>query len=200
MDTVLIVDDDPAIRDIFSTYLEMSGFKVLTASGGIPCLDLLKTESPDIILLDLMMEPMDGWETLQAIRRNLKACYSPVIIITGKHPVPEDILLYGGFIEDFIVKPVDFQKVVASLHRIIVYVRHMDNEINRIKNQIPDPGLLDEYTRLLRLVNVVHHLGKRLRDASLADRVSLSLQEERLLTLHRKLGMPDSLLEQDFGN
>ena len=68
MDTVLIVDDDPAIREIFTVYLEMEGYRILAAAGGMECLDLLKTQKPDLILLDMMMEPMDGWETLLAIR------------------------------------------------------------------------------------------------------------------------------------
>jgi two-component system OmpR family response regulator len=115
MDTVLIVDDDPAIREIFSRYVEMGGYKVLAADGGSGCLEILKEHTPDIILLDLMMEPMDGWETLLAIRATASARQVPVIIITGKHPAPEDIQLYGSLIEDYVGKPVDFRMVVKSL-------------------------------------------------------------------------------------
>jgi two-component system, OmpR family, response regulator len=199
MDTVLIVDDDPAIREIFSTYLEMGGYRVLAAAGGADCLELLKTHNPDIILLDLMMEPMDGWETLLAIRKNNPSCGSPVIIITGKHPVPGEILQYGGYIEDFIQKPVDFKQVVISLNRIIAKERDRDREINRIEADLSDPQLLGEYLCLLRLVGVVRSLCKRLRDHSLTDCIPLTAQEERLLVLHRKLGLPDTLLDREAG-
>jgi two-component system OmpR family response regulator len=63
MDTILIVDDEPAIREIFTAYLERGGYTSLAVAGGMECLETLKTQKPDLILLDLMMEPMDGWET-----------------------------------------------------------------------------------------------------------------------------------------
>ena len=59
----------------------------------------------------------------------------PVIIITGKPPVPEEISQYGILIEDYIVKPVDFSRIVQSLHHIIEIDRDMKREINRIKTE-----------------------------------------------------------------
>ncbi len=199
MDSVLIVDDEPAIREIFTVYLEMGGYKFLAVTGGMECLELLKTQKPDLILLDLMMEPMDGWETLLAIRHNPPSSQIPVIIITGKKPTPEDILQYGGLIEDFIVKPVDFKMIAESFHRIIEKDRELYREIDRIKNGEKDPELLSEYTRLLRLVRVAHNLKKRLKDPPSADRIPLKKLEEQLQWLHKKLGFPDHLLEQDEG-
>jgi two-component system OmpR family response regulator len=196
-DTILIVDDDPAIREIFTLYLESVGYKILTAPGGMECLEMLKTQKPDLVLLDLMMEPMDGWETLLAIRHNPSPCYVPVIIITGKQPVPEEILQYGVLIEDFIVKPVDFKRIAESLHCIIEKDRDLGREIDRVKTGEQDPELLGEYTRLLRLVGVVHNLKKRLKNPLWADRIPLKQQEERLQWLHKKLGLPDRLLEWD---
>lgn len=199
MDTILVVDDDPAIREIFCAYLGMHGFTALAAAGGAECLDLLKTRKPDLILLDLMMEPMDGWETLLAIRHNPSYHDIPVIIITGKQPAPEEIVQYGGFIEDFILKPVDFTLVVACLNRIIEKDRDLQREIDRIRNDNPDQELLDEYIRLLRFIRGAHTLKKRYRDRQWADRITLARQEERLLQLHKKFNMPDYLLERDEG-
>jgi len=199
MDAVLIVDDEPAIREIFTVYLEMGGYKSLTATGGMECLELLKTQKPDIILLDLMMEPMDGLETLLAIRHYPPSSQIPVIIITGKQPTPEDILQYGGLIENFIVKPVDFKMIAESFHRIIEKNRELGREIDRIKNGEQDPELLSEYTRLLRLVRVAHNLKKRLKDRQWADRIPLKKLEERLQWLHKKLGFTDRLLQRDEG-
>jgi CheY-like chemotaxis protein len=199
MDTVLIVDDEPAIREIFTVYLEMGGYKSHAVTGGMECLELLKTQKPDLILLDLMMEPMDGWETLFAIRHYTPSSQIPVIIITGKPPTPEDILQYGGLIEDFIVKPVDFKMIAESFHRIIEKDRELGHEIDRIKSGEQDPELLSEYTRLLRLVRVANNLEKRLKDRQSADRIPLKKLEERLQWLHKKLGFPDRLLELDEG-
>jgi CheY-like chemotaxis protein len=198
-DTILIVDDDPDIREIFTAYLEMAGYKILTAPGGIECLEMLKTQIPDLVLLDLMMEPMDGWETLLALRNNPSTVIIPVIIITGKQPDPEEILQYGVLIEAFIVKPVDFKRIAESLHCIIEKDRDLGREIDRVKTGEQDPELLGEYTRLLRLVGVVRNLKKRLKDPLWADRIPLKQQEERLQWLHKKLGCSDLLLERDWG-
>jgi CheY-like chemotaxis protein len=199
MDTILIVDDDAAIREIFTIYLDMGGYRIITATNGRECMDILKTQIPDLILLDMMMEPMDGWETLLAIRSCPASCYIPVIIITGKQPVPQDILEFGGLIEDFIVKPVDFKLIVPSLHRIIEKDKDLGREIDRIKGAGQETELLNEYTRLLRLVRVSHSLKKRLKDSMWTDRAPLKKQEERLQHLHKKMGFPDSLLEWEVG-
>lgn len=200
METIMVVDDDPAIREIFCAYLGMHGYATIAAAGGAECLDLLKARTPDLILLDLMMEPMDGWETLLTIRHTPSDRDIPVIIITGKQPAPDEIIQYGGFIEDFILKPVDFTQVVACLDRIIEKDRDLHREIDRIRNDTPDPELLDEYTRLLRFIRGAHTLKKRYRDRQWADRIPLARQEERLLLLHKKFHMPDSLLERDEGS
>jgi two-component system, OmpR family, response regulator len=199
MDTVLIVDDDPAIREIFTAYLGMGGYRVLEASGGPACLDLLTAHKPDIILLDMMMEPMDGWETLLAIRHDPSTSHIPVIIITGKSPAPEEILKYGGLIEDFIVKPIDFNRIVRSLQGIIANDRDLVRETERLKKWGEEPELLDEYQSLLRLVRVAHNLELRFRGRPWAERLALSVPEERLQLLHKKLGFPDRFLEPGGG-
>jgi two-component system OmpR family response regulator len=195
MDTVLIVDDDPAIREIFTVYLEDGGYTSLAASGGPECLELLKTQKPDLILLDMMMEPMDGWETLLAVRNYPPSHTIPVIIITGKPPVPEEISRYGILIEDYIVKPVDFSRIVESLHHIIEIDRDLKHEINRIKTEIKDPELLSEYTCLFHQVRLAYNRQKWFKEPQQISRALLKEQKERLQSLHKKLGFPDHLLK-----
>jgi two-component system OmpR family response regulator len=195
MDTILIVDDEPAIREIFTAYLEMKGYKALTAMGGMECLDVLTLQQPDLILLDMMMEPMDGWETLLAIRSYPAYHAIPVIIITGKQPVPEEILQYGGLIEDFIVKPVEFHTFVASLPRIIKDNKYRARVTAQKREEGGDPAALEEYTRLLRLVRITHHLIRRFGDIPWAERISLPQQDERLFQLHTRIGFPIPLPE-----
>lgn len=199
METILIVDDDPAIREIFTTYLEMGGFRALGAEGGKACIELMKSEKPDIILLDLMMEPIDGWETLLMIRKNPVSEDIPVIIITGKPPVPEDVWKYGGLIADFMLKPIDFDRVVEALPEIIEKERNLARETEMLRNEGEDLELLREYQFLLRLVRVAHRLESRLRGRSKIPSFSLPLPEERLYQLHKKLGFPDHFLEPGGG-
>ena len=199
MDTILLVDDDPAIREIFTVCLEMDGYKALVAPDGPECLNLLNTYKPDLILLDLMMEPMDGWEILHAIRKNFSSRYIPVIILTGKFPVPEDILQYGGLIEEYIVKPVGLPVLIESVHRNIENHRNLCREIEHMKDKVQDPALLAEYIHLLRFVRVAHKLKKRLTDPLWADWIPLKNQEERLQWVHKKIGFPYLLPGRDEG-
>jgi two-component system, OmpR family, response regulator len=199
MGTVMLVDDDPAIREIFSAYLGMGGYQVLEAAGGPACLELLQVHKPDLILLDMMMEPMDGWETLLAIRHNPSSSRIPVIIITGKQPVPEDILKYGGLIDDFIVKPIDFNRIVQSIPKIMENDRDLARETDRLKEWGEDPELLDEYGYLLRLVRVAHNLRSRQRDRSWSENILITIPESRLHLLHKKLGFPDHFLDHYTG-
>lgn len=197
MDTILIVDDDPAIREIFTLCLEMSGFTIFAEPGGRECMDLLRTQKPDLILLDMMMEPMDGWETLLAIRTYPASRQIPAIIITGKEPTAEEILQYGILIEDFILKPVDFKKIADSFHHIIKRDQVLLREIERMKKEDQDPELLNEYAHLLRLVRVAGNLMKQSMDRPWRDRIPLNQFEERLQWLHKKMGFPDLLLQRD---
>jgi CheY-like chemotaxis protein len=200
METILIVDDDPAVREIFTMFLENGGYRVLAAKSGSECLEMLKTSRPDLILLDLMMEPMDGWETLLAIRHNPVTEPIPVLIITGKQPEPAEIVQYGSMIEDFIVKPVDFSTIVLSLHRTIEKNHDLTREIFRKVREQGDPEAVYEYLRLLRLVRITRHLTRRFRNRQWADRKIFRAQEERLMELHESLGFPDRLLQYDNGN
>ena len=68
MYTILVVDDNPSIVDIFVNMLQQRGYATLTATSGEQALQILKNTRPDMILLDIMMEPLDGWQTLERIK------------------------------------------------------------------------------------------------------------------------------------
>jgi len=197
MYTVLVVDDDPAIREVFTAFLNRGGITATAVGGGRECLDLLKTGTPDLILLDLMMEPMDGWETLHAIRHDPLAGQVPVMIVTGKQPVPEDVLQFGDMIEDFIGKPVEFDKLVACLPPTLEKIANLRRITAQKKEAGTDPALIAEYTRLLRFVRVTQNMIRRYRNIPWAERLSLKQQEERLAALHTQLCLPDRFMEWD---
>jgi hypothetical protein len=119
------------------------------------------------------------------------------MIITGKQPVPADILQYGGLIEDFIGKPIEFDKLVAGLPITLEKIRDLQLISAQKKEAGMDPALIAEYTRLLRLVRITQNLIRRYKDITWADRISLKKHEERLASLHTLLGFPDRFLERD---
>jgi two-component system OmpR family response regulator len=106
MSTILIVDDDPDVAGVFKVFLEADGHTAVTAEGGIPCLKLLQEISPDLILLDLMMQPMDGWTTLKAIKSNPQTSPIPVVMITGKPQIGNERETYSPLYYDYLLKPI----------------------------------------------------------------------------------------------
>lgn len=195
MATILLVDDDPAIRELFAIYLKMGGFRPLTVAGGQECLDLLGQETPDLIILDMMMEPMDGWDTLRAVADARLPRHPPVLVLTGKPPVTEEILRYGGMIWDYIVKPVDVKQIVSTLADIITRDHELQEAMTAAYSQGKDRNAVQEYARLLRLVTVARSLEARRRARPWADTIQTDALIERLTALHAELGFPDRLPE-----
>lgn len=79
---IMVVDDEKEIIDMIKYMLEPSGFETIACNNGLECLEKLKHIKPDIILLDIMMEPIDGWETLERIKSNDKFKNVPVCVIS----------------------------------------------------------------------------------------------------------------------
>jgi CheY-like chemotaxis protein len=106
MSMILIVDDDPDITELFQIFLTNDGHTTTTAASGRICLDKLQTLHPDVILLDIMMEFMDGWATLANIKNNPKTESIPVIMVTGKPLEERDCERYGNLFYDYLMKPI----------------------------------------------------------------------------------------------
>ncbi len=87
-DTIMIVDDSSFIVDGLIAILKRKGYKPIPAHGGDECLEILKTTIPDLILLDIMMEPMDGWETLERLKSNPATKGIPVLMFSAKKYPP----------------------------------------------------------------------------------------------------------------
>lgn len=113
--SVLIVDDDPDIAHLINVFLDRKGYETLIASSGPECLDILKTKKPDVLLLDVMMEPMDGWQTLEQIKANPDTKGIPVLMLTGKMLTAAEARQFQICIDDYIMKP--FQQ--ADLYEAI---------------------------------------------------------------------------------
>jgi CheY-like chemotaxis protein len=80
---VLLVDDYPDAREMYSEYLEFSGFEVVEATNGIEALQRAAADSPDIILMDLSLPIMDGWEATRRLKADARTARIPVVALTG---------------------------------------------------------------------------------------------------------------------
>ena len=114
---ILVIDDDASFLNLVDETLAREGYQVFTASGGPEGLQLLFSEEPDIVLLDVVMPRMDGWEMCQCIR---DVSDVPIIMITGERNAEDDVvrgLEYGA--NDYISKPIGNKELVARIRQFL---------------------------------------------------------------------------------
>ena len=114
----MIVDDEPDDRNSVEQILEVSGYKVIKAENGIDCIKKLQEEIPDLVLLDIMMPGMNGWDTAAKIKEYPKWNNIPIVFLTAKG----DVMSVGmGHMasEDYVVKPFDIVDFKQRVEKII---------------------------------------------------------------------------------
>lgn len=165
-DTILIVDDSPYIVDGLAALLKRKGYKPLTAYGGDEAIGILAAHSPDLILLDIMMEPMDGWETLDRIKANPATSNVPVLMFSAKKITAEEAHDHSLNIEDFVSKPVNPAHLMESIKRIFQRRSDVKLEAMVAKDAGLDPCMIDEYSALRKSIEVDRNLLTVLKNAS----------------------------------
>ncbi len=115
MDKVLIVDDDKNICELLRIYLEKEGYTTMLSYDGEEAVVKFNALHPDIVLLDVMLPGMDGWQVCREIRKKSNV---PIIMITAKSETFDKVLGLGLGADDYIVKPFDTKEVVARIRAI----------------------------------------------------------------------------------
>lgn len=113
---ILIADDDPDSREILQTYLAAKGHQIITAADGLEALKRFTDEKPDVVLLDIMMPKLDGWEVLHYVRA---AGRTPVLMITAKDATDDIVRALAAGADDYIVKPFKLREVEARLEAVM---------------------------------------------------------------------------------
>ena len=113
---ILIVDDDANICELLRLYLQKDGFSTAVALNGQAALELLERENPDLILLDIMMPRLDGWQVCREIRKTSNV---PIIMLTAKSETFDKILGLELGADDYIVKPFDTKEVIARIKAVL---------------------------------------------------------------------------------
>ncbi len=116
MSKILIVDDDPHIRELARVFLKDEGFDIYEAGDGIEALDLLEKVKADMVVLDIMMPNMDGWELTQQLR----AAYDiPILMLTAKGETSQKIKGFELGTDDYLVKPFDPPELVVRVKALL---------------------------------------------------------------------------------
>lgn len=120
MAKILVVDDEPALREMLRDVLEMAGFEVVTATNGALALEALRAAPVDLMLLDCSMPVMDGYETLEQMRRDSLLLTLPVIMLTVLSSEQDQIKGLRLGIDDYITKPFKSSVLLARVNRVLV--------------------------------------------------------------------------------
>jgi DNA-binding response OmpR family regulator len=116
--TILVVDDEPTIREVVRRYLEKEGFHVVEAADGYTAMDALQYDDPDLVVLDLMLPGIDGLTITRQLRQSMKKA-TPIIMLTAKGETTDRIrgLDYGA--DDYIAKPFSPRELVSRINAVL---------------------------------------------------------------------------------
>jgi two-component system, OmpR family, response regulator len=158
--------------------LERGGYRTVAAYGGEECIEILKTVTPDLILLDIMMEPVDGWETLERIKENPKTKEIPVLMLTAKQLTPTEAQEYGIYIEDYVLKPITHRELYDAIDHVLKRQQSIKSDIDLAKQSGFDAEIIAEYARLSKSIDVNKRLMKILETTYNFDDAKVRVSEE----------------------
>ena len=113
---ILVVDDDQNICELLRLYIEKEGFAVSIANDGRKALELFDAQNPDLIMLDIMLPELDGWQVCREIRKKSQC---PIIMLTAKGEVFDKVLGLELGADDYVVKPFETKEVVARIKAVL---------------------------------------------------------------------------------
>jgi two-component system, OmpR family, alkaline phosphatase synthesis response regulator PhoP len=116
---ILVVDDDKQIVRLVQSYLEQDGYQVLTAYDGATALRTIRTERPDLIVLDLMLPDQDGWAITRTVRGAATTASLPIIMLTARIEDTDKIVGLELGADDYVVKPFNPRELVARVRAVI---------------------------------------------------------------------------------
>ena len=179
--TIVVVDDEPSIRELVSASLHFSGFDVKTASNGTEAIDVITQTDPDLVVLDVMLPDIDGFTVTRRIRQ--QGVEAPVLFLAARDDTQDKVmgLTVGG--DDYVTKPFSLEEVVARIRAILrrtkeqveddPVIRVADLEINEDSHDVTRHGVLVDLSpteyKLLRYL--MDNEGRVLSKAQILDHV-----------------------------
>jgi two-component system, cell cycle response regulator DivK len=119
MPKILLIEDNEMNRDMLSRRLTRKGFHVLVAEDGKKGLEMTKTEQPDLVLMDMNLPEIDGWDATQTIKHDEDTKYIPVIALTSHAMAGDKERAYKSGCDEYEPKPIDFSALLMKIHRLL---------------------------------------------------------------------------------
>lgn len=141
---VLVVDDEPMVREVVTAYLERDGYRVATAADGQAALDALDAEQPDLVVLDVMLPKLDGFDVLSRLR---KVTDVPVILLTARTEEVDRVLGLELGADDYVVKPFSPRELAARVRSVLRRARPSPSHRNLDFERLSIDGATREVTK-----------------------------------------------------
>lgn len=168
--TILVADDDPGTRLSISDYLEISGYIVVSAENGLKALDMVEQYQPHLIVTDITMPRMDGYELVRQVRLRPQFRLLPVIFLTARTNTEERIRGYQLGCDIYLPKPFDLEELGAVIRNLLERSQLIQSEW-RLRSQVSEVGM--ERT----------HVLEREATSSVSTEVDLTSREQDVLVL-----------------
>lgn len=125
--TILLVEDDPDASDYLTTLLNVYKFHVITANGGLEGIKLAKLHRPSLVILDIMLPDMDGFQVCNALRKTEELKQVPIIIVSARNQVHDKVFGFELGADDYVTKPIEEDELIA---RINAKIRRSEDSVN----------------------------------------------------------------------
>jgi DNA-binding response OmpR family regulator len=206
---ILVIDDDPTLLDLLAQYLQDAGFQPLSAPNGAAGLRLAYAEQPDLVLLDVMLPGVDGWEICARLREMTDI---PVVMLTAKSNEADKLRGFRLGVDDYITKPFSFAELVARVQAVIArssspdvdagYAIYGDVKLDMRRFQAHVQGRVVELTptefRLLEAL--VRRRGQAATEKELGQEVWGTSRHEDASMVRRYILMLRKKIEREPGN
>ena len=140
---ILIVEDDNTLLDVLSYNLKKEGYEVLVAGDGINALEIARKNKPDLLILDIMLPGLDGFEVCRILRNEMTA---PILMLTAKVEEIDKIVGLELGADDYMTKPFSFRELLARVRALLRRVEISTHEAASVTDAIPSPVKIGELT------------------------------------------------------
>ncbi len=194
--TILVADDNGPNRAFFEELLTPAGYTVITVPDGAAALNEFARVQPDLVLLDVMMPHLNGFQVCERIKQNPDTCLIPVILVTGLSAKEDRVCGIKAGADDFLTRPVDHNELLARVRSLLKLKAHTD-ELERAESVLfalarsiegKDPYTQDHCERLS---DYAYRLGERL---ALSQDQLVALQRAGIVHDIGKVAVPDAIL------
>jgi len=181
--TIMVVDDESDIRSLMKDILTSYGYNTILASSHAECLEKLKEHTPDLILLDIMMPEVDGWETLKAIKKDPATRGIPVAMLTVVVPTYKDFIDRDVYsLVHYIIKPFTTENLMEKVSSIFSFQEKIEKESVEISQKLAK-DISEEYSKLLRMVSIHEKLMRLVKSFYTGREQFLRNKTEQLFSL-----------------